>query len=67
MNSSLQVKFYNIYFRQIILIIECEKITEYLDDIEYEFVSNFQNIMIMQVPKTFSCEMVISERIIAST
>ena len=48
-NSSFQVHFFNIYLRQLILNIDCDKIIEELDNSEDEFSDNFQKILLLRV------------------
>ena len=61
-NSSFQVHFFNIYLRHLILNIDCDKITEYLEDSEDELSSNFQKILILRVVQHIFCEFLIGGR-----
>ena len=58
-NSSFQVHFSNIYFRQLILN---GKIIKELDDSEDEFNSNLQKILILRVIQQICFEMLFGRR-----
>ena len=48
-NSSFQVLFFNIFSRQVIMNIDCEKNIENMDNSEDNYRGYVQNIMILQV------------------
>ena len=66
-NSSLQVYFSNIFFRHLILNINCDKKIDVLDESEDEIISNIQKIMIMRVIQRIFCEILIGESKIVLT
>ena len=66
-NSSFQVRFFNIYFRQLILNIDYERFIEELYGSEYEFSANFQKNLTLRVIQHISCEMLTDGRKIVYT
>ena len=61
-NSSFQVLFFNIYFRQLIMNIDCEKMINNFDDSGEHFRSYFEKIVILRVVQKIFCEMLIGRR-----
>ena len=61
-NSLFQVIFFNIFFRQLIMNIDCEKIIENLDNSEDNYRAYIQKIMILQVIQQIFCKMLIGGR-----
>ena len=61
-NSSFQVHFFNIYFRQLIFNIDCAKNIEEIYDSEDGFSSNFHKVVIIQVIQNIVYEMLIGGR-----
>ena len=54
-NSSFQVIFYNIFFRTLIMNIDCERMLKNLDNITDDYISYIQKIMILQVTQQIFC------------
>ena len=58
-NSSFQVLFFNIFFRQLIMNIYCEKFIEHINNSEDDYSGYVQKIMILQIIQQIFCEMLI--------
>ena len=58
-NFSLQVIFLNIFFRILIMNINCERILTNLDNSTYDYNGHLQKIMILRVIQQIFCEMLI--------
>ena len=61
-NSSFQVIFFNIFFRRLIINIDCEKIIESMDNSEDDYIGYTQKSMILQVIGHIFCKMLIGGR-----
>ena len=61
-NSSFQLLYFNVFFRQLIMNIDCEKIIESLDNSKDYYRGYIQKIMILQVIQQNFCEMLIDGR-----
>ena len=66
-NSSFQVIFFNIFFRTLIMNIDCKKYIENLDNNTDDYNGYVQKIMILQVIKQIFYEMLIGGRKIVNS
>ena len=61
-NSSYQVLLLDIFFRTLIMNIDCEKIIENMDNSEDDYIGYIQKIMILQVIQLIFCKNLIGGR-----
>ena len=66
-NSKFQVLFFNIFFRTLIINIDCDRMLTNLDNSIYYYNGHIQKIMVLQVIQQIFCEMLIGGRKIVNS